>query len=46
MIDMNEFLNLIGQSPPRIYWLNDGKVKEIWDKDFQKKILQNFPIRL
>lgn len=43
MIGMNEFLNLIGQSPPRIYWLKNRKVKEIWDKDFQKKILQNFP---
>ncbi len=42
MIGMNEFLNLIGQSPPRIYWLKDGKVKEIWDGDFQKKLLQNF----
>ncbi|TSA30802.1 MAG: hypothetical protein D4R68_00045 [Ignavibacteriales bacterium] len=45
MIDMNEFLNLIGQTPPRIYWLKNGKVKEIWDEDFQKKILQNFPDR-
>jgi len=43
MIGMNEFLNLIGQSPPRIYWLKDGKVKEIWDENFQKKILKNFP---
>ena len=43
MIDMNEFLNLIGQSPPRIYWLKNGKVKEIWDEDYQKKIMQNFP---
>ena len=43
LIDMNEFLNLIGQSPPRIYWLKDGKVKEIWDGDFQKKFLLNFP---
>jgi uncharacterized membrane protein YphA (DoxX/SURF4 family) len=33
-IGMNEFLNLIGQSPPRLYWLKDGKIKEIWDKDF------------
>ncbi len=45
MIGLNEFLNLIGQSPPRIYWLKDGKVKGIWDEDFQKKILQNFPDR-
>ena len=43
MIGVNEFLNLIGQSPPRIYWLKDGKVKEIWDGDFQKKFLLNFP---
>lgn len=43
MIGINEFLNLIGQSPPRIFWLKNGKIKEIWDKDFQKKILQNFP---
>lgn len=45
MIGLNEFLNLIGQSPPRIYWLEDGKVKGVWDEDFQKKILQNFPDR-
>ncbi|MBI5730643.1 MAG: hypothetical protein HY963_05840 [Ignavibacteriales bacterium] len=45
MISMNEFLNFIGQSPPRVYWLKDGKVKGIWDEDFQKKILQNFPDR-
>jgi len=42
MIDMNAFLNLIGQSPPRIYWLKNGKIKEIWDENFQKKISQNF----
>jgi hypothetical protein len=34
MINMNEFLDLIGQSPPRIYWLQNGSVKEYWDKDF------------
>ncbi|PKL83612.1 MAG: hypothetical protein CVV24_03955 [Ignavibacteriae bacterium HGW-Ignavibacteriae-3] len=45
MIEMNEFFSLIGQSPPRLYWLIDGTVKEFWDKDFieniEKKILQN-----
>lgn len=45
MIGMNEFLNLIGQSPPRIYWLKNGKVKEIWDKDFNEKIEQNFSVK-
>jgi hypothetical protein len=43
MIGMNEFLSLIGQSPPRIYWLQNGAVKEIWDKDFRDKIIACFP---
>ncbi|NJD21534.1 MAG: hypothetical protein FIA82_02525 [Melioribacter sp.] len=43
IIGINEFLNLIGQSPPRIYWLKNGRIKEIWDENFQKKISQNFP---
>jgi len=42
MINTNQFLNLIGQSPPRIYWLKDGVVKEIWDRDFVKNITLNF----
>ena len=48
MINTNQFLNLIGQSPPRIYWLKDGVVKEIWDRDFVKNITLNFspnPVR-
>ncbi|MFA7228791.1 MAG: MauE/DoxX family redox-associated membrane protein [Melioribacteraceae bacterium] len=43
MIEMNDFLNLIGQSPPRIYWLKEGKIKEIWDNDFQRNIIKYFP---
>ena len=42
IIGVNRFLNLIGQSPPRIYWLRDGVVKEIWDKDFLKSIVFSF----
>jgi hypothetical protein len=42
VIGVKEFFNLIGQSPPRIYWLRDGVVKEIWDKDFLKSITLNF----
>ena len=38
MIDVQTFFNLIGTSPPRIYWLENGKVKEIWDKDFLERI--------
>lgn len=42
MINMNEFLDLIGQSPPRIYWLQNGSVKEFWDKDFTNHLKNNF----
>ena len=42
IIDVSQFLNLIGQSPPRIYRLSDGVVKEIWDKDFLKNISRNY----
>ncbi|MBA4406936.1 hypothetical protein C0389_06650 [bacterium] len=42
VIEVKEFFSLIGQSPPRIYWLRDGVVKEIWDKDFLKSITLNF----
>ena len=33
MIEVNEFFSLIGQSPPRIYWLQNGITKEMWDKN-------------
>ncbi len=42
IIGVNQFFNLIGQSPPRIYWLRDGVVKEVWDKDFVKSITFSF----
>jgi hypothetical protein len=45
MIGATEFFDLIGQSPPRIYWLQDGKLKEIWDKDFVENISKNFPVK-
>ena len=41
-IDVNTFFDLIGDSPPRIYYLNDGAVAEIWDKDFTINILNTF----
>lgn len=31
MIDANDFFNLIGNQPPRIYWLKNGKVEKYWD---------------
>lgn len=41
-IDVNTFFDLIGDSPPRIYYLNDGAVAEIWDKDFTINIVNTF----
>jgi len=44
MIDARTFFDLIGTSPPRIYLLEDGVVKETWDTDFVKKIKKKFPM--
>jgi len=42
-IPLEDFFGLIGNSPPRIYWLKDGKVKEYWDDNFiaNIKLFQN-----
>jgi hypothetical protein len=45
MIGAGEFFDLIGQAPPRIYWLQDGKIKETWDKDFVENITKNFSVK-
>ncbi len=42
LISASEFFNLIGTSPPRLYWLLDGQVKARWDEDFAKNILSAF----
>jgi uncharacterized membrane protein YphA (DoxX/SURF4 family) len=44
LISADEFFSLIGASPPRIYWLQDGKIKARWDEDFAKHILAAFKI--
>lgn len=44
-IDIVSFFNLIDKNPPRIYWLKNGVVKEIWDSNFIpniKRSLKNF----
>jgi hypothetical protein len=43
-IDVNTFFDLIGDSPPRIYYLNKGVVAEIWDTDFTENILKTFDL--
>ncbi|MDA7710550.1 hypothetical protein N8873_00635 [Flavobacteriaceae bacterium] len=35
-IEVEQFFNLIGDSPPRIYKIVDGKVVQFWDTDFEK----------
>jgi len=42
IINASQFFDLIGQSPPRVYWLQDGQIKETWDKDFSENIIKNF----
>lgn len=44
-IQVNEFFNLIGQTPPRIYWLQNGTIKEKWDKDLVTNIKNAFSIK-
>ncbi len=38
MISAKEFFDLIGVSPPRLYWLHKGQIKEYWDADFVKHV--------
>lgn len=44
LISADDFFNLIGASPPRLYWLQDGKVKARWDEEFANNILAAFNI--
>jgi uncharacterized membrane protein YphA (DoxX/SURF4 family) len=44
LIAAEDFFNLIGASPPRLYWLQDGKVKAHWDEDFANNILAAFKL--
>ncbi len=39
-ISIDDFFDLIGSSPPRIYWLSDGKIKEYWDDNFRTQLVK------
>jgi thiol-disulfide isomerase/thioredoxin len=41
-IDVNTFFDLIGDAPPRIYFLDEGEVAQIWDSDFSQNITTTF----
>jgi hypothetical protein len=41
-IPISTFFDLIGSSPPRIYWLSGGKIKETWDDSISTRLQNNF----
>ena len=43
-INVNTFFDLIGDAPPRIYYLNNGEVDQIWDANFSQNILNTFDL--
>ena len=45
LISAQDFFALIGNSPPRVYWLQGGKIRTRWDEDFAKNILSNFNLQ-
>lgn len=42
VINAASFFDYIGSGPPRIYWLQNGIIKEYWDSDFEAEIDSNF----
>ena len=44
-IDVNTFFDLIGDSPPRLYYLNNGVVNEIWDTDLTQSMIKTFALQ-
>lgn len=43
MISDEEFFNLIGNQPPRVYHLIDGEIRDIWDDRFTYHLRQIYP---
>lgn len=41
-IDTNTFFDLIGASPPRIYFLKQGRVDKFWDQEIKKELRSHF----
>ncbi len=38
MIDVNTFFDLIGNSPPRVYYMVNGEVQDIWDENIVEQL--------
>ncbi len=45
VISEAEFFDLIGNSPPRLYWLQHGKIKARWDESFGENIVAAFNLQ-
>ena len=41
-INIDDFFDLIGNVPPRLYWLKDGEIIEIWDESAEEKLWEKF----
>ena len=44
-IDTDTFFNLIGASPPRVYYLKHGEVQQTWDHDIKEGLRRHFSNR-
>jgi len=45
LLSEQDFFALIGNSPPRLYWLQDGKIRARWDEEIAKNILSTFNLQ-
>lgn len=45
LISAPDFFALIGNSPPRVYWLEDGKVRARWDENFVNNLQSHFNLQ-
>jgi|GEM_PF-6319726 len=45
LLSVDDFFNVIGDYPPRIYYLKDGVIKGTWDNDFAKHLKETFPAK-
>ncbi len=41
-VNVDEFFDLIGSAPPRIYWLLNGEIKNVWDDNIEKNLWDTF----
>ncbi len=44
-INIDDFFDLIGNSPPRVYWLQDGIIEQIWDENIENELWDKFSER-